>query len=142
SSIAIATLVALAMGACGNGGHRAAVKALPSASCQKVEYRGNGKADVLIASDLPAQGASRQRTAQQVQAIRLVLEERNWRAGSKRVAFQPCDDTIRSTGLWDAAKCRSNARAYADNPAVVGVIGTYNSGCAKEIIPVANRASG
>ena len=135
-------MVALALAACGGGDHKTAVKALPSASCQKVEYGGDGKPNILFASDLPAQGASRERTAQQVQAIRLVLEERNWRAGEKRVAFQACDDTIRSTGLWDAAKCRSNGRAYAGNPDVVGVIGTYNSGCAKEIIPVANRASG
>jgi branched-chain amino acid transport system substrate-binding protein len=135
-------VVALAVAACGDGDDKAAVKTLPSASCEKVEYGGQGEPDVLIASDLPAQGASRDRTAQQVQAIRLALEERDWRAGDERVAFQACDDTIESTGLWDAAKCRSNGRAYAGNPDVVGVIGTYNSGCAKEIIPVANRASG
>jgi branched-chain amino acid transport system substrate-binding protein len=142
SSMAAATVVVLAVAACGDGDDEASVKALPSASCGKVEYRGEGEPDVLIASDLPAQGASRERTAQQVQAIRLVLDERSWRAGEKRVAFQACDDTIQSTGLWDAAKCRSNGRAYAADPDVVGVIGTYNSGCAKEIIPVANRASG
>jgi branched-chain amino acid transport system substrate-binding protein len=142
SSVAAATVVALAVAACGDGDDEAAVKALPSASCENVEYGGEGEPDVLIASDLPAQGASRERTAQQVEAIRLALDERDWRAGEKRVAFQACDDTIQSTGLWDAAKCRSNGRAYAGNPDVVGVIGTYNSGCAKEIIPVANRASG
>ena len=129
------------MAACG-GDNDTAVKALPSASCEKVEYGGKGEPDVLIASDLPAQGASRERTAQQVRAIRLVLDERNWRAGGKRVAFQPCDDSIERTGLWDAGKCRSNGRAYADDRDVVGVIGTYNSGCAKEIIPIANRAPG
>ena len=132
----------LAVTACGNGDDEATVKALPSASCEELEYGGEGEPDVLIASDLPAQGASRERTAQQVRAIRLVLAERDWRAGEERVAFQACDDTIQSTGLWDAAKCRSNGRAYAGNPDVVGVIGTYNSGCAKEIIPLANRASG
>jgi branched-chain amino acid transport system substrate-binding protein len=141
SSVVVATAM-VAVTACGGGDDEAAVKALPSASCEKVEYGGDGEPDVLIASDLPAQGASRERTAQQVQAIRLVLDERNWRAGETRVAFQACDDSIRKTGLWDAAKCRTNGRAYADNRKVVGVIGTYNSGCAKEIIPVANRASG
>jgi len=132
----------VAVAACGGGDDEAAVKALPSASCEKVEYGGDGEPDVLIASDLPAKGASRERTAHQVRAIRLVLDERNWRAGGTRVAFQACDDSIQSTGLWDAAKCRSNGRAYASNRKVVGVIGTYNSGCAKEIVPVANRASG
>jgi branched-chain amino acid transport system substrate-binding protein len=142
SMVVTTTVVVLGAAACGDGDDGAAVQALPSASCGKLEYRGEGDPDVLIASDLPAQGASRERTAQQVEAIRLVLEERNWRAGETGVAFQPCDDTISSTGLWDAAKCRANGRAYADNGDVVGVIGTYNSGCAKEIIPVANQASG
>jgi branched-chain amino acid transport system substrate-binding protein len=142
SSVAVAAVVLVVAACGGDGDDEAAVKALPSTFCEKVEYGGEGEPDVLIASDLPAQGASRERTAQQVEAIRLVLGERNWRAGEKRVAFQACDDTIQSTGLWDAAKCRSNGRAYAGNPDVVGVIGTYNSGCAKEIIPVANRASG
>jgi branched-chain amino acid transport system substrate-binding protein len=141
----VTAAVALVITACGggNGGSKpAAVKALPSSTCGAIEYHGDGKPDVLIASDLPAQGASRERTAQQVQAIRLVLDERNWRAGQKRVGFQPCDDSIKSTGLWDAARCQSNGRAYAADPDVMGVIGTYNSGCAKEIIPAANQASG
>jgi branched-chain amino acid transport system substrate-binding protein len=142
SSVAVAAALALAVTACGDGDHNEAVNALPSASCEKVEYGGDGEPDVLIASDLPAQGASRERTAQQNEAIRLVLRERNWQAGGKRVAFQACDDSIETTGLWDAAKCRSNGRAYAGNPDVVGVIGTYNSGCAKEIIPLANQANG
>ena len=33
-----------------------------------------------------------------------------------------------------------NARAYANNSAVIGVIGTFNSGCAKLEIPIADRA--
>ncbi len=140
SSVVLATATVV-VAACG-GDDEAAVKALPSASCEKVEYGGDGEPDVVIASDLPAKGASRERTAQQVRAIRLVLDERNWRAGGTKVAFQACDDSIQKTGLWDAAKCRTNGRAYASNRKVVGVIGTYNSGCAKEIIPVANRAGG
>ena len=137
----VAATAMLAVVACGDD-EEGAVKALPAASCEKLEYGGDGQPDVLIASDFPAQGASRERTAQQVEAIRSVLEERDWRAGETSVAFQACDDSIETTGLWDAAKCRANARAYAGNPKLLGVIGPYNSGCAREIIPVANRASG
>jgi len=31
---------------------------------------------------------------------------------------------------------RSNARAYAADPSVLGVLGTYNSGCAEVEIPI------
>ena len=40
------------------------------------------------------------------------------------------------------AKCSTNANAYARNKDVIGVIGTFNSGCAAIIIPILNRAPG
>jgi branched-chain amino acid transport system substrate-binding protein len=88
------------------------------------------------------QGASSERSAQMVEAIRLVLEENEWQAGDSRVAYQPCDDSVAKTGVWDEAVCKQNARAYSEDPDLVGVIGTYNSGCAALIIPILNRASG
>jgi len=105
-----------------------------------VEYGGDGEPDALIVSDLPMQGDSRERSRQQVDAIRTVLEDRHWSAGQTAVAFEACDDSIAKTGEWDAATCRSNAQAYADDAEVVAVIGTYNSGCAAEIIPILNQA--
>jgi branched-chain amino acid transport system substrate-binding protein len=63
-------------------------------------------------------------------------------AGTTPVALQVCDDSIESTGAWDAAKCKQNATDYANDPDVIGVIGTYNSGCAAEMIPILNQAPG
>jgi branched-chain amino acid transport system substrate-binding protein len=143
SALALAAGLTVALAACGSSGNKSknvsSVKALPS-SCAKVQYGGSGQPDVLIASDLPMQGAAGERSRQMVDAIQLVLEQADWKAGSKKVAFQACDDSIKKTGAWDEAKCRSNANAYAGNPDVVGVIGTYNSGCAAEIIPILNKA--
>ena len=59
-----------------------------------------------------------------------------WKAGQTNVAFQACDDSIEETGEGDERVCRDNAAAYAGNQDVIGVIGTYNSGCAAEIIPI------
>jgi branched-chain amino acid transport system substrate-binding protein len=73
-------------------------------------------------------------------AIRLVLEAAGWRAGGRTVAFQACDDSNAKTGLWTKARCQANARAYAATPAVLGVIGTYNSGCAEAMIPILGKA--
>ena len=75
-----------------------------------------------------------------VRAIQFVLEQRNYRAGKYKVAYQSCDDSTAETGYWDPAKCASNARAYAEDQSVIGVVGTYNSGCAKIEIPILNRA--
>ena len=118
------------------------VEALPSSSCTAVEYEGEGEPDVLIASDFPLQGSSRTQTIQIVEAIRVLLEETNYKAGDHNVAFQSCDDSTAQAGKWDSGKCSTNAQAYAGNEKVVGVIGTFNSGCAAIVIPVLNQAPG
>ena len=113
---------------------------LPDSSCAELEYGGEGEPDALIASDLPMQGDSAERSEQMVEAIRIVLEDAEWKAGDTNVAFQACDDSIASTGEWDEAQCEENAKAYAANPDLVGVVGTYNSGCAAIQIPILNEA--
>ena len=37
-------------------------------------------------------------------------------------------------------RCFSNAKAYARNPDVIGIVGSYNSGCSEQEIPVTNQA--
>ena len=125
-----------------SGGGGEGVEALPSSSCTAVEYEGEGEPDVLLASDFPLQGSSRTQTTQIVEAIRVLLEEANYKAGDHNVAFQSCDDSTAQAGKWDSGKCSTNAQAYAGNEKVVGVIGTFNSGCAAIVIPVLNQAPG
>ncbi|HEX2044983.1 MAG TPA: branched-chain amino acid ABC transporter substrate-binding protein [Gaiellaceae bacterium] len=118
------------------------IEPLPSASCTDIEYEGEGEPDVLIASDLPLQGSSRTQTLQMVAAIRQVLDNAGWAAGDYSVAYQSCDDATAQAAKWDPGKCSQNANAYAENEAVVGIIGTFNSGCAAVEIPVLNQAPG
>lgn len=119
----------------------AGVRPFPASTCEPV-LAGRGSSDVLLVSDLPLQGGVRVRTTQMMQAIAFVLRERDFRAGRFKVAYQSCDDSVARTGLFDEAKCAANARAYADNPDVVGVIGTFNSLCAVAALPELNRAPG
>src|SRR5829696_689667 len=126
----------------GGGGGTGDIEALPSSSCSDIEYKGDGDANVLIATDLPLQGSSRTQTLQIVEAVRLELEERGWKAGDQNVAFQSCDDATAQAAKWDPGKCSQNAQAYAGNEKLVAVIGTFNSGCAQIIIPVLNQAPG
>jgi branched-chain amino acid transport system substrate-binding protein len=140
--LAALTLAAAALYACGGGDGGDVPSDLPLSisTCADAEYGGEGEADALIVSDLPMQGDSAERSSQQVEAIRLVLDQSDWKAGDLGVAFQACDDSIAKTGLWDAKTCRSNADGYAADGRLLGVIGTYNSGCAAEEIPILNRA--
>jgi branched-chain amino acid transport system substrate-binding protein len=122
----------------GDGGGGAT--ALPAASCGPIRYEGDGEPDFLIASDLPLQGSNRSLTTEMADAIEFVLKKRDWTAGDHKIGYQSCDDSTAQAGSWDSAKCSSNARAYANNESIIGVVGTFNSGCAKLEIPVANRA--
>ena len=121
----------------------AAATPLPSSACGPVFYKGKGKPQFLIASDLPLQGAGRAQNIDMQKAIQYVLDKQyHFKVGKYTVGYQGCDDSTAETGGWDAGKCTSNGRAYASNTSVMGVLGTFNSGCAKLIVPLANRAPG
>jgi branched-chain amino acid transport system substrate-binding protein len=142
--------LALVAAGCGGGGEKGGggtttetttgggVTALPASFCSGIE-KGAGEPDFIVASDLPLQGAGRAQTEEMVEAIKYALQLRNYKAGDYTVGYQSCDDSTAQTGGWDSAKCASNARAYAGNESVIGVVGTFNSGCAKIEIPVLNR---
>jgi branched-chain amino acid transport system substrate-binding protein len=136
-----AALALLAAG-CGGGGGGGGkgVTALPSSSCSDIYYQGSGKADYLIASDLPLQGSGRTQTVQMTEAIKFILKQHDFKAGKYKIGYQSCDDATAQLGKWASEKCSANANAYAQNKSVIGVIGTFNSGCAEIIIPVLNRA--
>jgi branched-chain amino acid transport system substrate-binding protein len=135
-------LVAAGCGGDGDdgGGGGGSVSALPASSCGPLQYKGEGDPDYLIASDLPLQGSSRTQTTQMNQAIAYELEQRDWKAGDYNVAFQACDDASAQLAKWDASKCSANANAYKGNDKLLGVLGTFNSGCAQIEAPVLNQA--
>ncbi|HTU15049.1 MAG TPA: branched-chain amino acid ABC transporter substrate-binding protein [Solirubrobacterales bacterium] len=110
-------------------------------TCGDVIYDGEGDADALIVSDLPLQGDSEDRSKQMNDAIEEVLDDSEWTAGDTKIAFQACDDSLADTGLWDEKTCKDNATAYDGQAEVLGVIGTYNSGCAEAMIPILNKSA-
>jgi len=124
------------------GGGGGGVKALPASSCGPLTYEGEGSPDYIIATDLPMQGGSRTQTLQMVGAIKYQLQQQDWKAGDYKIGFQACDDSTAQLGKWDADKCSANAHAYAQNSKLLGVVGTFNSGCAAIEIPVMNQAPG
>ena len=137
-----ATIVvaALAAGYSGSARSASSVTPLPSSSCGPVVYKGSGSPDYIVASDLPLQGAIRHQTLQISRAILWELQQKGWKAGSLNIGYQSCDDSTAQTAGWDSAKCATNGRLYASNRSVIGVVGTFNSGCAKIEVPILNRA--
>ena len=103
---------------------------------------GAAEPDVLIASDLPLQGEQGARPRAMADAIRLVLEQRDFRAGKFAVGYRSCDDSTAQTGGFDHRTCAANANAYARAKELVAVIGPFNSACAQVEIPILNRAPG
>jgi branched-chain amino acid transport system substrate-binding protein len=142
---AAAVATAVVASAFGQGDERAG---LPRADpvdlphCSPMMHRGEERPDVLIAASTSLQGRGAEYGVQGMQAMKLVLEERGWRAGQFGVGLQICDEISASRGLTSPGKCRSSARAFARNRSVVGVVGPMHSDCATEMLPSLNRAPG
>jgi branched-chain amino acid transport system substrate-binding protein len=142
SAIAAVALLAAAAVAVAGSSTSGSASALPK-TCGPLFYKGSGSPRFTIVSDLPLQGAGRAQNLLMGQAIRYTLEKQyNFKAGKYTVGYQECDDSTAQAGRYDPATCSSNARAYASTSNVIGVLGTFNSGCSKLVLPILNRAPG
>ena len=114
---AAAVVAAVAAGYSSSARSASSVTPLPSSSCGPVVYKGSGKPDFIIASDLPLQGAIRHQTVQISRAIIWELAQKGWKAGSLKIGYQSCDDSTAQTAGWDSANAqRTLARTRATRP--------------------------
>ena len=119
---ALAIAGALALAACSGGSDSA------------------GSDVLVVGTDLPLQGASADASKSTNEVIALVLEQAGGKAGDYTVEVKEYDDSTAAKGAWDDAACAKNAQDHVANANEVAIMGTYNSGCAKIILPVANEA--
>jgi branched-chain amino acid transport system substrate-binding protein len=124
---ALAITGALALAACSSSGGTGST-ASP----------GGGGKKLVISTDLPLQGASKDASDATNQAIELYLEQIGYKAGDYTIELKKYDDSTAAAGKWDQAQCTKNATDHVANVNEVAVMGTYNSGCAKIIVPVLN----
>jgi branched-chain amino acid transport system substrate-binding protein len=75
-------------------------------------------------------------------AVEWTLRRHDFRAGPYTVGYQSCDDSTPEAGTFDFAKCVANAQLFAKTARVLGVVGTYNSPCTGEELPLLNQAPG
>ncbi len=113
------------------------LKALPTSFCSPI-YHGSARPQYLIASDLRLQGDGTT-GAQLSQAIQHVLKERDFRAGEYAIGYQSCDVSVADTTSDSDDKCRANAKAYAGSSSLLGVIGSFTSGCTQAELPILNK---
>lgn len=97
---------------------------------------------LTISTDLPLQGSSFDSNDSTNKAIALYLKQIKYKAGKYTVKLKIYDNATAAKGGWDDAKCAANAQAHVANRSEVAVMGTYNSGCAKIIVPILNQAPG
>ena len=120
--VAVATLGLAACGGSSSGGSSS----------------GGGKT-LIISSDLPLQGSSKDASDATNNAIELYLSQINNKVGDYTIKFQKYDDSTAAAAKWDSGQCQKNATAHVQNKDEVAVMGTYNSGCAKIEVPILNQ---
>ncbi len=143
--VALGVMLAATLVACGGEEERpdlAPATPLEASGCSPVTYGGDGRPEVLIAAIMALQGPFFDHGVQNSQSFKLVLDERGWRAGEYNVGLQVCDETTATSQVSDPATCRRHARNFARNRSVVVVLGPVLSGCARELLPAINRATG
>ena len=102
----------------------------------------NSAPTLIISTDLPLQGSAFDSNDSTNKAIELYLKQIKYKAGKYTVKLKTYDNATAAKGSWDDAKCAANAQAHVANKNEVAVMGTYNSGCAKIIVPILNQAPG
>lgn len=125
---AIAALASLVLAGCGG-----------SSDNGDTGSSGDSGKTLIISSDLPLQGSSKDASAAMNNAIKLLLEQVGNKAGKYKIEFKSYDDSTAAKGAWDDATCAKNAQDHVANADEVAVMGTYNSGCAKIEVPVLNQ---
>ena len=144
--VAALATAAIAGAACGEDGARSAnirpAIPLESSGCSPVSYGGEGRPDFLIATSTALQGQFTDHGVQVSQALKMVLDERDWRAGDYTVGLQICGETTASSDAASPTRCRRNAKAFVANRSVIVVHGPLFSTCSRYATPILNRAPG
>lgn len=148
-SLILAALLVVAMAAfsagCGSSSSDSTSTAAPGGAATPAPTDTGGGGDtgksLKIVSDLPLQGVNANQTAQMVKGIEILLARQGGKAGNYTVTYESKDDSTAASGKWDPAVCSKNAKDYAADQSIVGVIGTFNTGCAQIEIPTLSEAS-
>ena len=74
-----------------------------------------GAQTLVVSSDLPLQGGSKDQSESTNNVIKLVLKQAGNKAGKYNLQFKSYDDSTAAKGAWDDAQCAANAQAHVAN---------------------------
>jgi branched-chain amino acid transport system substrate-binding protein len=136
----LGTLAVIAAACSSSSGGGASGAASGGTSATAAASGGGGGKAVVVGVDLPFQGQSADTSKSTLQAMQLYLDTvAKGKAGNYTVTLKQYDDSTAAAGQWDQATCAANATDHVSNASEIAVMGTYNSGCAKIIVPVLNQ---
>lgn len=101
---------------------------------------GGGGNVIKIVSSLPRTGSAQGQTDTIVNGIRLAIDDYGGEIAGMTIKHEDKDDATAAQGQWDGAVEATNAREAVADPDVMVFIGPYNSGAAKQSIPIVNEA--
>ena len=93
-----------------------------------------------IYSSLPRHGGSARAAAAVAQGQRLALEDRNGRAGGRRVDLVALDSSAPGGLTWDPSIVKKNAERAAGDKAAIAYLGELDNGGSAISVPVTNDA--
>ena len=94
---------------------------------------------LTIYASLPMQGALRPNVVDSLRGAEMALDERGHRVAGARVKFVKLDDSLASTGTWDAGRVSANARRAIADPTAIAYIGEANSAATAVAMPITNE---
>jgi branched-chain amino acid transport system substrate-binding protein len=95
---------------------------------------------VKLVSSLTRSGSSRGQSDSIVNAIRLRLDDADYRVGGVPIVYEDLDGGSEERGSWDAEREMANARYAAADSDVVAYIATLDTDAAPYSIPITNQA--
>ncbi len=99
---------------------------------------GGDKNTIKIVSSLPRTGSAKGQTDAIVNGIKMALEEADYKVGDFKIVYEDLDDATAAQGQWTAERETANAEQAVKDADTMIYIGPYNSGAAKQSIPVLN----
>jgi len=116
------------------------IHTLTAAALTTMAFAVGAQETVKIVSSLPRTGSANAQTTTMVNGIKMAIEEAGNKAGPFTIVYEDWDDASPERGQWDPAVVAANADKAVRDTDVVAVIGTYNSGAAKIMMPKLNQA--
>ena len=134
--------LALVVAACGSSSSSSGGSSSGGSSSGGAANLSSCSGTVTVASDLPTSGGDASIGGGTEKGVKLAVDQANANKllGGCTITYIAKDDASVAKGKHDPQQGAQNVTALANNPAVVGVVGPFNSSVAVAELPITNAA--